>query len=198
PNQAPTAAFTATPSSPATGDEVSFNASTSSDPDGSIAKYEWDLDGNGSYETDGGTSSDASTSYDTPGTRTVSLRVTDDDGATATSSQQVEVVAAEIVPAYDFDLAFNGTRATLSYVANQPVNGRLEVVLRGSAQHRWSTIVRNVRTTSATGDVSLTTGVQHVKQKCRRYRRCVIDVTADVTHLGDSLFHDTDGWSSKR
>jgi PKD repeat protein len=198
PNQAPTAAFTATPSSPATGDEVSFDASTSSDPDGSIAKYEWDLDGNGSYETDGGTSSDASTSYDTPGTRTVGLRITDDDGATATSSQQVEVVAAEIVPAYDFDLAFDGTHATLSYVANQPVSGRLEVVLRGSAQHRWSTIVRNVRTTSATGDVSLTTGVQHVKQKCRRYRRCVIDVTADVTHLGDSLFHDTDGWSSKR
>ena len=29
---------------------VSFNAAGSSDPDGSIAKYEWDLDGNGSYE----------------------------------------------------------------------------------------------------------------------------------------------------
>ncbi|MDX6662860.1 MAG: hypothetical protein QOG09_962, partial [Solirubrobacterales bacterium] len=59
PNQAPTAAFTATPSSPATGEQVNFDASQSSDPDGSIASYEWDLDGDGSYETDGGTSSDA-------------------------------------------------------------------------------------------------------------------------------------------
>ena len=33
----------------------SFNASASTDPDGTIAKYEWDLDGNGTYETDTGT-----------------------------------------------------------------------------------------------------------------------------------------------
>jgi hypothetical protein len=31
-----------------------FDASPSSDPDGSIVRYEWDLDGNGSYERDTG------------------------------------------------------------------------------------------------------------------------------------------------
>ena len=37
---------------PQTGQQVSFNGSASSDPDGTIAKYEWDLDGNGTYETE--------------------------------------------------------------------------------------------------------------------------------------------------
>ena len=35
-----------------------FNGSASSDPDGTIAKYEWDLDGNGTYETNTGTTQD--------------------------------------------------------------------------------------------------------------------------------------------
>ena len=51
------------------GQTVSFNASASSDPDGTIAKYEWDLDGNGSYETDTGTTPTATSSYATAGDR---------------------------------------------------------------------------------------------------------------------------------
>ncbi|MDD4903802.1 MAG: PKD domain-containing protein, partial [Candidatus Bipolaricaulis sp.] len=41
PNQAPTASFTFSPSSPTTGTTVSFNASASTDPDGSIVAYTW-------------------------------------------------------------------------------------------------------------------------------------------------------------
>ena len=37
---------------------MTFDASASADPDGTIAKYEWDLDGNGTYETDTGTTRD--------------------------------------------------------------------------------------------------------------------------------------------
>ena len=33
---------------------MAFDACGSTDPDGTIAKYEWDLDGNGSYETNTG------------------------------------------------------------------------------------------------------------------------------------------------
>ena len=55
-NTVPTASFTATPNPAQVGANVAFNASASSDPDGTIAKYEWDFDGNGSFETDGGTS----------------------------------------------------------------------------------------------------------------------------------------------
>ena len=50
----PTARLTATPANPFTDASVALDASTSTDPDGTIAKYEWDLDGNGSFESDTG------------------------------------------------------------------------------------------------------------------------------------------------
>ena len=82
-NNPPNASFTASPNPASTGQSVSFNGSGSTDPDGTIAKYEWDLDGNGSYETDTGTTPTTSTTYATSGNRTVGLRVTDDKGATS-------------------------------------------------------------------------------------------------------------------
>jgi PKD repeat protein len=88
-NTPPTASFTATPEAAPTGTTVSFNAAASGDPDGTIAKYEWDLDGNGSYETSTGTTPSATTTYATPGARTVGLRVTDNGGATATTTRSV-------------------------------------------------------------------------------------------------------------
>ena len=61
-NKRPTAGFRRPPSrSPA--EQVNFDASASSDPDGTIAKYEWDLDGNGSYETNTGTTPTVSHAY---------------------------------------------------------------------------------------------------------------------------------------
>ena len=90
-NQAPTASFTATPNPGILGQTTQFNASASGDPDGTIAKYEWDLDGNGTYETDTGTTKTASKQYATPGTTTVGLRVTDDGGKTATTTLPVTV-----------------------------------------------------------------------------------------------------------
>jgi PKD repeat protein len=77
----PTASFTATPTAPQVGQTVNFDGSDSSDPDGgAIETYEWDLDGNGSFETNTGATPTASSSYDTPGPIDVQLRVTDDDG----------------------------------------------------------------------------------------------------------------------
>ncbi|MFD1686725.1 malectin domain-containing carbohydrate-binding protein [Halobellus litoreus] len=89
-NQSPSAAFTASPSDPATGEQVSFDASGSTDSDGSIASYEWNFG-------DGTTASGASPShtYESAGTYTVTLTVTDDDGATATATQQVTVSAPQ-------------------------------------------------------------------------------------------------------
>jgi YD repeat-containing protein len=91
--QNPTASFTATPNPATTGQQVSFNGAASSDPDGSIAKYEWDLDGNGSYETDTGATATATRTYASAGGVTVGLRVTDNSGATATTTRTVTVQA---------------------------------------------------------------------------------------------------------
>jgi len=81
PNAAPTASFTATPSTAQIGQTVNFDGTGSSDSDGTVVRYEWDLDGNGSFETDTGTDATTSRAYTTPGPVGVKLRVTDNDGA---------------------------------------------------------------------------------------------------------------------
>ena len=52
-NAAPTARIVATPTSGAAPLNVSFDGTTSTDPDGDTLTYAWDLDANGSYETTG-------------------------------------------------------------------------------------------------------------------------------------------------
>jgi YD repeat-containing protein len=93
-NQPPTASFTATPNPSPIGTQVSFNAAGSSDPDGTIAKYEWDLDGNGSYETNTGSTATVTKRYTNGGDVTVGLRVTDNTGETATTTRVVSVVGS--------------------------------------------------------------------------------------------------------
>ena len=64
---------------------IQFDASASFD-DGAITKYEWDLDGNGTYETDTGSNDTATKVYSSPGTVGVRLRVTDDSNKTTTTT----------------------------------------------------------------------------------------------------------------
>jgi len=82
PNQPPTASFTAGTN----GLTVAVDGTASSDPDGSIASYAWTFG-------DGGTASGATAghAYAAAGTYTVTLKVTDNQGATASTSKQVTV-----------------------------------------------------------------------------------------------------------
>jgi PKD repeat protein len=90
-NAPPSAALSASPSSPSAGDSVTFSAAGSSDPDGTIVDYKWDLDGDGTFETDTATTSTASRVFATAGTFHVSTRVTDSDGAAATTTIAITV-----------------------------------------------------------------------------------------------------------
>ena len=74
----PTASFSISDSTPNTGQSVTFT-STSSDPDGDIAAVEWDFDYDGSFDVDA-TGSSTSHTYNSPGARSVALRVTDTAG----------------------------------------------------------------------------------------------------------------------
>lgn len=89
-NQAPIASFTASPPT-IVGVPSPLTAAASSDADGTIAQYDWDLDGNGTYETPGGASSGYVHAFPAAGLQNVGLRVTDNDGATGTATVPVRV-----------------------------------------------------------------------------------------------------------
>jgi PKD repeat protein len=94
-NAPPVASFVYAPTTPQVGTTVSFDASGSSD-DGRITRYEWDLNGDGTYEVSG-TPNDARTVsfiYAAAGTYTVRLRVTDDLNATAETTRSLTITSA--------------------------------------------------------------------------------------------------------
>jgi PKD repeat protein len=128
-NLPPTASFTYSPVDPFKDFPVTFDARGSSDREGPVARYEWDLDGNGSFETDGGGEPQLTHAYTTPGMRLVRLRVTDFLGVTAVVGHSVNVriqsVTARASQAAPPPLAFSAR------LSGSPVRGG-----RGTAHRR--------------------------------------------------------------
>ncbi len=96
-NIAPVASFTATPTSGKAPLPVAFDGSASSDTDGTIVSYAWDFG-------DGTTSTGITTThtYTIGGTFSPQLTVTDDDGATNTTSQEIVVAPPNVAPVAAF------------------------------------------------------------------------------------------------
>ena len=88
-HRAPTALVVSRPVTPAVNQAVILDASHSSD-DGSIAKYEWDLNGDNTFETTT-TTPTTTTVFATAGAKKVGLRVTDNDGAADTTALNLQV-----------------------------------------------------------------------------------------------------------
>ena len=94
-NQPPIAVATADRTTGATPLAVTFDGSSSDDPDSSVPlTFAWDLDGDGQY--DDSTAQRPSFSYETPGSYRAELRVTDAAGATATDA--VTITAGNTPP----------------------------------------------------------------------------------------------------
>ncbi|WP_313408297.1 PKD domain-containing protein [Aeromicrobium sp.] len=111
PNAAPTASFT----SAANGASVAFDASGSSDPDGSIASYAWNF---GDGET--GTGVSPTHVYDESGTYVVTLTVTDDANATATTTRMVNVAVPNQAPQAGFTHEVDGLAVAFTSTSGDP------------------------------------------------------------------------------
>ena len=90
-NAPPRASFTSSPNPATVGETVQFNAAASSDPDGTITRYEWDLDNDGQF--DDATGITASRTFTSAGSCVVSERGTDNHphGSTSTTATVVSV-----------------------------------------------------------------------------------------------------------
>ena len=95
-NEKPSVSFTYSPSEVRAGGEVSFEES-SSDPDGNVVSWEWDF-GDGSSSTE----RNPAHVYEAPGTYTVSLTVTDNDGMRDSYSMDLVVLPRNLPPMADF------------------------------------------------------------------------------------------------
>ncbi|HAZ30310.1 TPA: hypothetical protein DCY65_01905, partial [Candidatus Acetothermia bacterium] len=121
PNQAPTASFTFSPTSPDPGQNIVFDAAASSDPDGAIAAYSWNF-GDGTT----GAGVNITKAYAVGGTYTATLTVTDNLGATGTTTRTVQVGPPPPPP------------ATLP---GMPTVDRPGIYVWGDAENRWHVTV---------------------------------------------------------
>lgn len=92
----PLVTLVATPATVEVGQPVRLDASGTSDPDGTIAEYRWDLDGNGSFETSTGTTPTVTVAagYPNPGAITLSVKAIDDSGGFSVKGVTITVTAS--------------------------------------------------------------------------------------------------------
>ena len=88
-NQAPSAYFTYEPAKPEIGEEIVFT-DASKDPDGDIVNYSWDF-GDGTNSTE----QNPTHTFEEKGTYSVTLTVTDNDGATDDTTIQITLEKEE-------------------------------------------------------------------------------------------------------
>lgn len=125
-NSAPTARITA-PASPYINAPAAFDAGMSTDADGTIDRYDWDLNGDGTYETSGAT---PAFTYTATGQYTVRLKVTDNLGAVATTTAVVTVRdPADVAPIARLVLplgAYARTAATFNATGSSDPDGTIK------------------------------------------------------------------------
>ena len=133
------ATMTASPQAGPIGTTFIFDATGSTG-----VHYLWDLDGDGSYETDTGYSQQATKSYTGAGTVVVGLEVFDSDGSVDTTNVPITVLApTEPTPEQDdvtppvISNAFISPTAFRVGATSTPLNGHIAKVKRG-AKLTWT------------------------------------------------------------
>lgn len=139
------------------GQAVVFNGSASSDAnacaagsspgclDDAIVRYQWDLDGNGSFETDGGSSPTVQKTWSLPYAGVVGLKVTDKFGLTGTAQVPTQVFVVDLWP------------ENYVKVSQRRINAYVyEYTYKFDIRNRGNAPAKNVKTTLVTWPAKVT------------------------------------------
>jgi len=149
-NFPPVAALTADPYAGNAPMTVNFSAEGSTDEDGSIENYEWDFDGDGVFSEGGGEddaegNATASFTFDARGEYDATVRLTDNEGATATAQQLItvtgpgwEVVTVDADGGKNPWLAIISGHPTIAYCKDNQVFYVRAATPVGASQLDWS------------------------------------------------------------
>lgn len=128
-NLAPTANFSFSPAAPVSGESVTLDGSLSSDSDGNIIEYSWDLNGDGNYgDSYGPTVSHVFTKM---GAYKVGLKVTDNGGMSAEKALTITVANRAPTAAFNYSptLPYTGDTIALDASLSKDEDGQIRSYL---------------------------------------------------------------------
>ncbi len=132
-NRPPAPVLSVSPAAVRGGETVTFDASRSRDPERQRLRYVWDLDGNGSFETAGGTTPRIARAYSGTTTFDARVRVTDPHGGSASARAPVRVDSLRPVIS-----ALTVRGAGIRYRLSEPA--RVTIRLQRRVKKRWRTV----------------------------------------------------------
>ena len=176
-NAPPTAAFTYDPNVPNVNQAVTFDASSSADPDGETVRYTWAVDG----ENVSGSETFAYT-FTESGDHEVRLYITDDDGVSATVTRTVTVNAPPTASIQPVDATVDEETTIEANVSDDGTIARYEWYVDGD-------LVSTEDTLSYTFDGS---GTTQVRLEVTDENGATTATTRAVTVESDGASTDTD------
>lgn len=150
----PVANFTYTPAHPRKGETITFNGTSSSDPDGLVEKWFWDFGDNSNITGTGITTTHTFTEV---GTFNVTLTVVDDVGLNSSITQQL--IVDKTLSVTSLEVSTNTTTLGRSVSLNgliAPSPGAVDVTLNYRIQGAQNWITLAIVQTNATGYFSYT------------------------------------------
>ena len=188
-NVAPTAAFSSTGSNLT----ASFAASASNDPDGTIASYSWDF---GDSSTGSGVA--PAHTYAAAGIFTVSLTVTDNQGATNTVTHPVTVSAANVSPTAAFTSTVSALATTFDGSTSVDPDGSIASYAWNFGDSGTSTGATTSHTYAAAGSYIVTLTVTDNSGATNAVTHSVTVSAPAATTLAQDNFGRTvaSGWGS--
>ncbi len=182
PNQAPTADYSVTKKFL----KASFDGSASSDTDGTVASYAWDF-GDGQS----GTGAKPDHTYAAAGTYSVTLTVTDDQGATGTKTSDV-TVTDNLAPTADYSVTKKFLKASFDGSASSDSDGTVASYAWNFGDGQSGTGAKPGHTYAAAGTYSVTLTVTD-DQGATGTKTSDVTVTAPVNWATDAFSRNLTG-----